>query len=73
MTRGTAFSRRAALSAGAAGFVALVAPNAGHAVEPLDPLPAQEDVRRRLHQTLARHHSLAVMRVLALAQKSFEA
>jgi hypothetical protein len=35
---------------------------AGDAVEPLDALPAQEDVGRRLHQPLASHHPLAVVR-----------
>lgn len=32
-------------------------------VEPLDPLPAQEDVSRGLHQALARHHPLALVPV----------
>jgi hypothetical protein len=45
---------------------------AGYAVEALDPLPAQEDVRRRLHQPLSRDHALAVVRVGARAEETFE-
>src|ERR1700751_782997 len=45
---------------------------AGYAVESLDPLPAQEDVRRRLHQPLSRDHALAVVRVGAGAAEPLE-
>src|SRR4029077_8773118 len=45
---------------------------AGYAVEALDALPAQEDVRCRLHQPLTRHHALAVVRVGARAEETLE-
>src|SRR4029077_19270632 len=44
----------------------------GLAIESLDPLPAEEDVACGLHETLAGHHPLAMVAVLALAQKSLE-
>ena len=45
---------------------------AGHAVQPLDALPAQEDVGRRLHQALPGHHPLAMVGVCARAQEPLE-
>src|SRR6185437_10951718 len=45
---------------------------AGYAVEALDALPAQEDVRRRLHQPLSRDYALAVVRVGARAEERLE-
>ena len=45
---------------------------AGHAVEPLDALPAQEDVSRALHQPLPRYYAFAVVPVGALGQEALE-
>src|SRR5262245_46878387 len=38
----------------------------------LDAVPAQEDVAGRLHQALARHHTLAVVGIRALADEALE-
>src|SRR4051794_23998944 len=44
----------------------------GHTVDAGDPLPAEEDVGRRLHEPLTHHDPLAMIRMRARAQEGFE-